>query len=173
MSIRKLILCVCFTSINLSVFGQASWQYFFWFNLYDIQGNKITLEEYKKGNIKLFSEPFGVYGDNKLEYDTLNNSFKFSQHTVVTDSRLVFITHTDTTIIDISTRHLYVKKLYLINGYFDMTAWWGKQENFRTCKKFLGNISSGAVIYNKNKFESYKTEEKQKRTLEYLVEVKL
>ena len=64
-----MILCVCFTSINLSVFGQASWQYFFWFNLYDIQGNKITLEEYKKGNLKLFSEPFGVYGDNKLEYD--------------------------------------------------------------------------------------------------------
>lgn len=63
----------------------------------------MTQNDYLERSIKLYSLSFGTHSNNRVVYDTLQHSFKFSKHTVTSESKLVFVLDADTTVLHLST----------------------------------------------------------------------
>jgi hypothetical protein len=160
-----LLLLVC---CNYS-YGQASWSFSTWFNLYEKDGSIIGKNDFVEQKVKLYSLPFGAHSSNRLEYDTVNNSFRFSQHTITTGSLLVFVINAETIIVDISTKNTYITRLDLVDGRYDLRVW-SNEEKF-DCTS-IGQ-STIPACFNKFSFSDYKATKRGEINLKDLVEVKL
>jgi len=100
-------------------FGQASWTYDLSFNLYDKDGAIISTKEFEEEKITLYTMPLGAHSDNVLKYDTLNQFFVFSQHTIAGRSMVILVAKNDTAVFEIPTHPGQIAKLELINGTFE------------------------------------------------------
>lgn len=150
-------------------FGQASWHFSIWFNLYDKSGNAINQNDYLVRDVKLYTLPFETHSDNHLVYDTLHHSFKFSQHTAVSTSKLVFVLDADTTILNVSTTNTYITNVELKSGTYTLNVL-GDKENFEY--KPIGK-SQIIACFNKYGFNQNKTTETKKTNIKDLIGVKL
>ena len=151
----KTLLFIVILVISNNLFAQASWGFSVWFNLKDKNGKVIDANTYKKEGIKLLSAPIGVHNGNYFTYDTIAKAFRFSQHTAVTNSILVFIHKKDTTIININTKNLYISELRLSNNIYDLRIW-GFENGF-DCHKKLPGYKHLFVCENKKVISSYVT----------------
>jgi hypothetical protein len=129
----------------------------------------ITPKTYEEKNIELYSLPFGLYSNSRLTYDTLSNSFKFSQSTITTRSSLVFVVESDTTNVEFSTKNTFITRLDLINGTYNLYAW-ENEEKF-DCK-FIEQLKTSAC-FNKLNFLDYQTTNNQKLNNNNLEKVEL
>ncbi len=168
MRIFSLTILIILLTCNY-LYGQASWSFSVWFNLYDKEGVLITPKVYEEKNIKLYSFPFGAHSNNRFTYDTLSNSFKFSQHTITTVSLLVFVIASDTVTIEISTKNTFITRLDLINGIYNLCVW-GNEEKFNC--KFIGQSKTSAC-FNKLNFSDYQTTRNRKINIKDLEAIEL
>jgi len=169
-----ILLILCFLQ-GTTIFAQASWNYTVSFQLADAEGKTIDGENYTEKGIKLFSMPFGAHSDSELIYDSAIKKFKFTQHTIVTESALVFVQENDSTKIRISTNDLHVNEIKLTGKIYKIDVW--KDQN-----KFIKNYKSPnkyqTIIHtNKLEFEDYEVENMssyfKKKLLEELTLVEL
>jgi hypothetical protein len=151
-----------------TLFGQASWSYYVWFKLYDKNGTIITPDQFKKKRIRLLTSEGAQY-HHRFKYDSAHEVFKFSQSTVTISSILAFISGSDTTIIDLSTKDLYISRVDLINGYFDLQYWF-KEVRFQCNRRFDGQYH---VCFIEDNLKSYQSDRPRKDKLPKLVEVRL
>lgn len=166
--ILSLLIILIFS--EFTVLAQASWTYTIWFNLENQAGNIMSKEDFIKNEIKLLSMPFGAHSDNKLKYDTLTSSFRFSQHTITTSSVLVFIQGEDTTTIEIGTQDLYLDRISLTGRYYKIRA--RNNEDHFICNDKLPGYKNRFVCKNKYPFNSYILEKKETIDFDKLIEVK-
>ena len=153
MNLKVLFVLILFLS-GFSVSGQASWGFSLWFHLIDKDGIKISKEDFIKRDIKLLSLPFGAHKDNRLVYDTLNGSFKFSQNTITTGSILAFVEGKDTTKIAIGTKNLFIDEIILTGDSYEVYAW-DNNKLFKCNMKFKG-IKDTELCVNSYPFSTYK-----------------
>jgi hypothetical protein len=172
----KLILSIAILLFTKNIItAQASWMFSIWFTLKDKSGKVIDKEQYQKEGIKLLSAPFGVHNDSYFIYDTLVKKMKFSQHTAVGISILVFIHKKDTTIVEISAKNLNLSEITLKNNTYNLRIW-GFEDNF-TFENSISGYKNTLVCENKKPFAFYivkkRTRINSSKFLKHLIEVKL
>lgn len=153
MKLKTLLFIITFILSEYTVHAQASWSYSIWFNLKDKYGNIIDKNDYDKKRIKLLTNEFSVHSNGELVYDTLTNSFRFSQHTAVTGSVLMFIQEMDTTIIEIGTTDLYLDTISLTGNLYEIRVW--NNEDSFVCKEKLHGYKNTFICKNKYPFNTY------------------
>lgn len=151
----RILFVLCFLLAN-TVFAQASWNYTLWFQLADAKGNTIDGEDYVEKNIKLLTMPFGAHMNSKLIYDSSINKFKFTQHTIATESTLIFVQKNDSTKIRIGTQDLYIDEIKLSGKNHKIDVW---VDNDKFIKNYKSPNRYQTIIYtNKLPFEGYEIE---------------
>jgi len=119
----RLTLIFCFTMYSSLLFAQASWGYSVKFKLISKTNDTISVQNFKDGTVKLLSAPFGAHSNNTLAFDSITNTFKFSQQTIATNSILVFQTLKDTTVLNIQTINLDLGHIMLTGHEYSFNVW--------------------------------------------------
>ncbi len=112
-----------------------------------MSGQEITSNALVEKRIKVYTLSLGQHTDSHLHFDTANGAFVFSQHTISTESNLVFVSGQDTTWLDLSTHTSYFKRIDLVHGRFDI-SYWGHRIDF-DCHAF-GQKGQSACFYKKD-----------------------
>lgn len=122
MNLRIIISC-CFTICASILFAQASWSYSVKFQLVSKENQLISLENLNDGKVELLTYADGAHLDSEIEFDSLNNTFIFSQHTITGSSVLVFETLKDTTILHFETTNLDLGVIKLTGKEYSFRVW--------------------------------------------------
>lgn len=148
------VLTLALAIINLKVLGQGSWNYTIWFNLYDKTGEKISPEDYKKKNIKLYNTSYG-HTLGKLSYDTLANAFKLSQKTTAAGHPILLVHDQDSIVLHTSPAMIYFKDISLIKGNYSINRS-NNSEKYDSGKPLQGY--KDIIVYtNIVNFEAFRT----------------
>jgi len=172
MKLRVILLFVILSFSKSQMFAQASWDFSIWFNLEDEKGNKLTKEDFIQKEIKMFTDESGAHLDSKLEYDTLTNSFKFSQHTIAGSSVLVFKKKNRKTSIQISTQNLFLENITLTGKKYEVFIW-NNRDAFNCDNKLNGYENYGNVCSSKLSLDSFEVKKIGKLFFKELVEIGL
>lgn len=168
---KKMKLCAVILTTLLLVpsltEAQASWTCIIDFTLVDENNNLIRQEQVASGTVRLYALPFPER--STLRYDTINNRFRFMQHTVIDEVQLTFVHRMDTTILNVHTAKFDLDTVRLTGNSYEMWVWFDAEEKFYETETPVFN----KVYKNSYSFESYLATRKNHIKIDASTEVKL
>lgn len=141
--------------LSADIYAQKSWSYDIWFKLYDPAGKPVNYERYKAKGIQLYTFGFGGHMDGRLRYDSTAEAFRFSQSTIATTSVLLFVADYDTTILYIATQPLFISRLMLKPGVYNLQQW-RKTDSLYRLNQALPGYPGRGVNMTKDDFQLYR-----------------